>query len=170
MKILAFSDSHDDNKLMYDILELLGDKIQMVLFMGDCIDDIIDYTYICGEIPVHYVAGNCERHYFEPMDKEIEACGKKIFITHGHKYAIKSGHTAIVNEAKSRGADICLYGHSHSPEIFCEQGIFFMNPGSIVFPRGISRYPTYGIIDIEEDGVKGQIISAENGGFRELKV
>ena len=169
MKILVFSDSHGDTKLMYEILDLLSDKIQMVLFSGDNIDDIIDYTYIFDGIPVHYAAGNCETRYFEPMDKEIEVWGKKIFITHGHKYSIKSGHDVIVSEAKARGADICVYGHSHSPEIFEEQGIFFMNPGSISLPRGISNYPTYGIIDIDENIVTGKIISAENGKFVEFR-
>jgi len=169
LKILALSDSHGDTKLMYEILEMLGDKIQMVLFLGDCIDDIIDYTYICGDMPVHYAAGNCERFYFEPFDDEIEAGGKKVFITHGHKYGVKGGHGVIVKEAKARGADICLFGHSHWPEIFEESGIFFMNPGSIAFPRGISRFPTYGIIDIDEDGVKGQIISVEYGRFKEFR-
>ena len=171
MKILAFSDSHGDTQLMYEILEILGNKIQMVLFLGDCVDDIMDYTYICEDVDVHYAAGNCETRYFEPSDKVIEAAGKKIFITHGHKYAIKSGHDVIVSEAKSRGVGICLYGHSHSPEIFEESGIFFMNPGSISFPRGVSGHPTYGIIDIAENGdVSGKIISVEDGIFRELRL
>ena len=169
MKILALSDSHNDNKLMYEVLEMLGGKIQTVLFMGDCVDDIIDYTYICENADVHYVAGNCDVNYLRPRDKEIEAGGKKIFITHGNQYDIKNSHDVILKEAKLRKADICLYGHSHSPEVFEEDGIFFMNPGSISLPRGISIYPTYGIIDIDENGVSGKIISVEYGKFKEFQ-
>ena len=164
MKILAFSDSHGRSELMHYTISILRDEIDMVLFLGDCVDDFIDLQYIFPEKYFYFVSGNCDFHHYEPTDSIITALGKKIYITHGHNYGVKLGQRNIVNAAKKKGADVCLYGHSHAPKAFLKQGIYFMNPGSISLPRD-TRYPTYGIIDIEEDKISLRIILVKDNGF-----
>lgn len=156
MKILVFSDSHGQNELMSDIIIRLYEKIDMVLFLGDCIDDFIDFQFIFPNKKFFYVSGNCDFYHDAPSEQIIEAAGKKIFMTHGHRYSVKQGLEKIMNEARRHGADICLYGHSHFPNIVCENGIHLMNPGSISLPRG-TKYPSYGVIEVKNNKISLEI-------------
>jgi len=132
-------------------------EVDMFLFLGDCIDDFIDFQHIFSEKKFFFVNGNCDFFSSEPSERIVEAAGKKIFMTHGHRFGVKSGHQRVLSEAVARGADICLYGHSHKPHIAFEQGIHLMNPGSISLPRGV-KYPSYGVIEIEGDKVNTSIV------------
>ena len=41
--------------------------------------------------------------------------GYHIFITHGHGYYVSMGEERLKQEARGRGADIAMYGHTHRP-------------------------------------------------------
>ena len=56
--------------------------------------------------------------------------------------------------ARENNADILLFGHTHIPFETYEEKLHIMNPGSLT---GI--YGTYGIIDIEKNGIVKNIIS-----------
>jgi len=162
MNILTLSDSHGSSSLMSDVINILQDEIDMVLFMGDCVDDFMDFEHIFPEKKFHYVSGNCDFNHREPSERLIEVAGKKIFLTHGHNFGVKAGHIRLMAEALRRKANICLYGHSHSPAAFLEQGIYFMNPGSISLPRDCD-YPTFGVINVENDAVRLSIMGVQAG-------
>jgi putative phosphoesterase len=73
--------------------------------------------------------------------------GKKIFITHGHMYNVKSTLYELANEAISQKADIVLFGHTHNRYSEYRDEIHFLNPGSL---HGYGA--SYGFVDITEDG------------------
>lgn len=164
MKILVFSDSHGESALMSNIISAMREEIDMVIFAGDCVSDFTDFQYIFPDKVFYCVKGNCDYGNHEPAERLIDAGEKKIFLTHGHMYGVKSGHMRIMEEAHRHGADICLYGHSHEPAIYIEQEVYFMCPGSISEPRRV-YYPTYGLIDIVNDAVSLKIIGVEEGRF-----
>ena len=87
--------------------------------------------------PFYYVYGNCDVAGFFPgyeSSQTFSACGKRIFLHHGHRPV-----------PEDCGADIVIQGHTHLCELESRQGILFMNPGSIALPR--NSMPSYGIID-----------------------
>jgi len=143
---------------MYDIIKSMKDEASLVLFLGDCIKDFSDFEYIYSNIRFIAVRGNCDYNADVPDERIVEVAGKKIFMSHGHRYRVKLGHGMIGAEAKTRGVDICLFGHSHSPLIMNENGVQLMNPGSISEPRGASEYPCYGVIKILDAKVDLRIV------------
>ena len=157
MKILVFSDSHGKNSLMNDIIKELHDEVMLVLFLGDCIKDFEDLSYIYPNKQFISVLGNCDFNDSAPIERIVEVGGKKIFMSHGHRYGVKSGHEKIIYEAQKHNADICLYGHSHMPNNTVVNGIYLMNPGSISEPRG-AEHMSYGIIDISSGNVEMKIV------------
>ncbi|MCL2564401.1 MAG: YfcE family phosphodiesterase [Defluviitaleaceae bacterium] len=169
MKLLVFSDSHGDNKIMGDIIANMYNEIETILFLGDCVDDFSDFQYIYPEKYFIYVIGNCDLNHNEPVGQLIDIDGKKIFMTHGDRFGVKAGHKMIIREAMKLGADICLYGHSHSPSILLDidSGVYLMNPGSISEPRR-TDYPTFGIIDIEAGKISLEIIEVSKKGLSPL--
>ena len=83
-------------------------------------------------------------------------CGKRILFTHGHTYNEKSGRERLKAWAREQNADIVLYGHTHLAETEYDEGVYFVNPGSLC--SGRCGYTSYAVIDIVEGGVMPVII------------
>ena len=152
MKILVVSDTHrkDDNlKLVLseecplDMLIHLGDAEGSEHFIPD---------WVNPECRMEMVLGNND--FFSRLDREreIDIAGHKAFITHGHYYGVSMGPEGLVDEAKSRGCDIAMYGHPHRPFLDVIDGVTVLNPGSLSYPRQEGRRPSYMIIHVDADG------------------
>ena len=152
MKILVVSDTHrkDDNlKLVLseecplDMLIHLGDAEGSEHFIPD---------WVNPECRMEMVLGNND--FFSRLDREreIDIAGHKAFITHGHYYGVSMGPEGLVDEAKSRGCDIAMYGHTHRPFLDVINGVTVLNPGSLSYPRQEGRRPSYMIIHADADG------------------
>lgn len=150
MRILVVSDTHGKNTNLFDLLKKVK-PIDFLVHCGDS-DGLEDYIEEFSGCPVVMVRGNCD--YACPLnaDELITVPGHRIFVTHGHTYAVKSGLLNLCEKAAERGADIALYGHTHIPDLTELRGITMLNPGSLSEPRQIGRKCTYGIIDIDNDG------------------
>lgn len=147
MRILVTSDTHGDfGSLRRAILAQQGADI--VIHLGDGGDDVEKVRFSFPNKTFLQVRGNCDWGSAMPESGEYMAGGKKIFYTHGHNYGVKSGDYTIISEARSRKADILLFGHTHQPREDYEDGLYIMNPG-----RLSGWEPTYGIIDITEQGM-----------------
>ena len=152
MKILVVSDTHrkDDNlKLVLseecplDMLIHRGDAEGSEHFIPD---------WVNPECRMEMVLGNND--FFSRLDREreIDIAGHKAFITHGHYYGVSMGPEGLVDEAKSRGCDIAMYGHTHRPFLDVIDGVTVLNPGSLSYPRQEGRRPSYMIIHVDADG------------------
>lgn len=150
MKILIVSDTHRDNSNYLKVIEK-EKPIDMFIHCGD----IEGTEYVFQETtgcPVYMVAGNND--FFSPlkMELEFEIEGYKVFLTHGHHYHISRGDDYLRDAARSRGADILIYGHTHRPVVDLESDIVVINPGSLSYPRQEGRRPTYVVMEIDDKG------------------
>ena len=108
--------------------------------------------WVNPECRMEMVLGNND--FFSRLDREreIDIAGHKAFITHGHYYGVSMGPEGLVDEAKSRGCDIAMYGHTHRPFLDMIDGVTVLNPGSLSYPRQEGRRPSYMIIHVDADG------------------
>lgn len=108
--------------------------------------------WVNPECRMEMVLGNND--FFSRLDREreIDIAGHKAFITHGHYYGVSMGPEGLVDEAKSRGCDIAMYGHTHRPFLDVIDGVTVLNPGSLSYPRQEGRRPSYMIIHVDADG------------------
>ena len=152
MKILVVSDTHrkDDNLKL-----VLSEEcpLDMLIHLGDAEGSehfILDW--VNPECRMEMVLGNND--FFSRLDREreIDIAGHKAFITHGHYYGVSMGPEGLVDEAKSRGCDIAMYGHTHRPFLDVIDGVTVLNPGSLSYPRQEGRRPSYMIIHVDADG------------------
>lgn len=152
MKILIVSDTHrrDENLKMVieqqvpiDMLIHLGDAEGSERFIAD---------WVNPECRMEMVLGTND--FFSLLDKEREVVigSHKALLTHGHYYGVSMGPEGLVDEAKSRGCDIAMYGHTHRPFLEEIEGVTVLNPGSLSYPRQEGRRPSYMIMTVEEDG------------------
>ena len=148
MKLLVFSDSHGSCRIMADIIK--KENPDIVIHLGDTVRDIKAVEPLFEGVRFYYVPGNNDYGYLNNYI-ETEIGEKKFFICHGHQFRVKSGLHAIMEYAKQKGADILLFGHTHTPLNDYYKGMLVLNPGSIKKSGfGIS---SYGVIILTEGEV-----------------
>jgi len=154
MRIGVISDTHS----IISSIERLESEIKglgVLIHLGDNVEDVsIIKGFYNGKII--NVRGNCDFSTSVPGDIVEEICGKKIFVTHGHRYGVKENLSKLRDKALETGSNIVLYGHTHIAKIDFEQGIWYINPGSASLPRDGAR--SYVIISIEKDCIEPNII------------
>ncbi|MBQ9764736.1 MAG: metallophosphoesterase [Lachnospiraceae bacterium] len=153
MRILVVSDTHGRLDGLRKALDAEG-KLDWLLHMGDVggqEDEIADLAN-AKRCMLACVKGNND--IFSDLANELmlNIGGYKIWMTHGHRYNVYSGIASIKNTAIMKGADIVMYGHTHSPlvDIDKENRITIINPGSLTSPRQIGRKLSYIMMEICE--------------------
>ena len=130
MKILICSDSHTRLDYFQKVIDL--EEPEMIIFGGDHSTDAIDMSLVYSEILFKIVRGNTD--YFDKDTRDIEIFevnGKKVFLTHGHLFGVKSNLNEIEKKAVSENADICIFGHTHREYMKEIDGITYLNPGAL---------------------------------------
>lgn len=146
MRIIVTSDVHRRTGILLDIIERHYETTDLFINLGDSENEVDEALMVYPKLKIERVAGNCDWYSTLPASKIINARGKKIFISHGHQQYVKHGYQMIEEKAKEIGADICLFGHTHTPYVERKDGIYYMNPGAVC-------NSLYGIIDIEPSGI-----------------
>ena len=150
MRILVISDSHGRNDDVAGVIEQVG-PIDMLIHCGD-VERGDDYIRSLVDCPVHMVRGNNDFFSDLPGEEEFMVEGYQIFTTHRQGYYVSMGETRLKQEARGRGADIVMYGHTHRPFYEKEEGLITLNPGSLCYPRQPGRKPSYMIMQIDSNG------------------
>lgn len=150
MKILVVSDTHGNDRKFFQLYKAVK-PVDMVIHCGDIqgSEDVFSQYVDCAFAAV---AGNNDFFSQLPKEREFKYGGKKFFVTHGHYYSVSSGYHCIVDEAKSRGCDFALFGHTHMPFYQVIDGIHVVNPGSISYPRQYGHKSSYAMIDVDSSG------------------
>jgi len=155
MRIIVFSDSHNNVVRMIKVLDnLIG--VDAVIHCGDGMRDVKELENIYPDIKFYYVSGNCDMG-MRKYEELVEIGGKRIFVTHGHLYGVKSEveieYPTIRDAGREKGADAVVFGHTHLPYNRNWGDITVMNPGSIKYVS------TYGVIEIEKDVMKSAVLN-----------
>ena len=152
MKILVVSDTHRKDENLKLVLEQVC-PVDMLIHLGDAEgSERFIPEWVNPHCFMAMVQGNNDFFSTLKPELEIEIGPHKVFLTHGHYYGVSMGPEGLADEAKSRGCDIAMYGHTHSPFLEEIDGVTVLNPGSLSYPRQEGRRPSYMIINAEEDG------------------
>lgn len=149
MQIAVISDTHRYAYVLNQLLDIVKDT-DMIIHLGDNVEDV---EFFEGKYKgkIINVRGNCDFGSSVPVERLEIIEGKKVLITHGHKYDVKYDLNRIKYRAQELQADIVLFGHTHESLAICEQGVWFMNPGSAALPRDSSK--SIAILKIENNKV-----------------
>ena len=151
--VLADTHMHSFEDIPRKIIDSLS-TVDLIIHAGDFTTiEVLNGLKQLGE--VRAVQGNMDSAEIKrmlPVKEIIEVGNKKIGITHGSggPWRIEHRVRKIFDQEQ---VDIIVYGHSHQSQNKVTEGIFFFNPGK----AGNS----FGILIIEGDEVKGEIISSK---------
>lgn len=144
-KILVLSDSH--GKLNPMLMAVEAESPDLIIHLGDCWEDAGRLKAKYPQIPMERVPGNCD-YSNEQAERIIVVEGKRLFICHGHTFNVKMGYLNLELKSEELGVDATLFGHTHRAYYESNNGITFLNPGSIGSPP-FETPASYGILEID---------------------
>ena len=149
MKIVILSDTHGDNRVIDQVIEL-EKPFDYLIHCGDSERDLKKYEDPSNPYRFLAVRGNCDYSGL-PAVVSARILFYNVLVTHGHHENVNYGNEGLYELGKLNRADVVLFGHTHVPEIAEEGGILLVNPGSPTLPRGASRRRTYAVLTLTED-------------------
>ncbi|MDR1563564.1 MAG: metallophosphoesterase [Oscillospiraceae bacterium] len=152
MRILVISDSHGDWQCAYRAIAS-HKSAEVVIHLGDGASDMRGAAQDFPEKAFYQVSGNNDFTSSAANFELLKLAGKVIFCTHGHLFHVKYGLERVEYAARERGADICLFGHTHRAFLDYSEGLYLLNPGMCH-----GRDASCGIIDITEAGIVTNIV------------
>lgn len=151
MKVLIVSDTHGREQNLAEALEQTG-PIDQLIHLGDVEGGAEHIRELAGDAPAAIIAGNNDFFCDLPNERIFTLGGHRIFMTHGHSYFVHSGTLYLKREARKKGADIVMFGHTHKPYMEEDNELLVLNPGSLSLPRQEGHRPTYIVMEIADDG------------------
>ena len=157
MKVLIVSDTHRKDENLKQVIARSG-PLDMLIHLGDAEgSEHMIATWVNEDCDLEIILGNND--FFSCLDKEKELMiGRyKTLLTHGHYYNVSVGAEYLKQEARARGFDIVMFGHTHRPfyEMEKKEGdkdLIVLNPGSLSYPRQEGHRPSYMIMELDKDG------------------
>lgn len=149
MKILVVSDTHGSSSNLEKVLERER-PLDALIHCGD-IEGEADYIQAVTGCSCYMVAGNNDWGSDLRRELEFSIDDYRIFVTHGNYYGVSLGTERLRDEARSRGAQIAMFGHTHRPLIEECGNLVLLNPGSLSYPRQMGREPSYLVMEIDRE-------------------
>lgn len=137
MRAIILSDIHGEDTMLRWLLEQAWKEVGPVdayICLGDGVRDFVRVENFIRKRDAHAVMytvrGNCDMAVGDvPDSMTISFGGANIFLTHGHRYAVKSTMSYLRDAARENGCSIALYGHTHCPDMDTS-GPLLINPGA----------------------------------------
>ena len=124
--------------------------IDQIIHAGDVHSDVEDLLIMYPKIPVAFVKGNNDLWLRDvPEDRSFNLYGIRIFLTHGHNYRVKYSLSALLKKGQDVGANLVIFGHTHTAFNETHQGITLFNPGAAT--------RSYGVLEIQNGDFRPEI-------------
>jgi putative phosphoesterase len=148
------TDSGDAQAFLLDLIENVLAPVDLILHAGDLVAP--DLLSVFDAYSFHAVRGNMDPVIADvPLKKIINVGGFTIGLIHGWGPPEGLEERAFA-EFSSVTLDCLVYGHSHRPACYRQDGVLFFNPGSATDKRSMDHY-SVGLLEIGDD-IQGTII------------
>ena len=132
MKILVVSDNHREEKILTEIVQKMGDQVDLMIHCGD--SELAPDQEPMSNFKA--VKGNNDYGLLYPNELVVNAGQEQVYITHGHLQRVNFSLTPLMLTGQEKNASIVCYGHTHQLGAVYDHRMLIINPGSISFPRG----------------------------------
>lgn len=145
MQVLVMSDTHGDSQVIEKVRGFYPNAVATI----HCGDSELAFSHAALE-GLQKVRGNCDAESAFPNEAVFDVENVTFFVTHGHLFNVKSSILSLSYRAKEVGAQIACFGHSHMLGAEMIDDILFINPGSLLKPRG-RKEKSFAVIEIHDD-------------------
>ncbi|TQR33611.1 metallophosphoesterase [Lysinibacillus sphaericus] len=144
MQILVMSDTHGDSNVIEKVRSFYPNAAAFI----HCGDSELPFSHkaLAG---MKKVRGNCDIDKAFPDEADFDLEGVTVFVTHGHLFNVKNSILSLSYRAKEVGAQIACFGHSHILGAEMIDDVLFLNPGSLLKPRG-RKEKSFALVEVED--------------------
>ncbi|MGE7940491.1 metallophosphoesterase [Lysinibacillus xylanilyticus] len=144
MQILVMSDTHGDS----DVIEKVRGFFPNIDTFIHCGDSELPFSHKALD-GMKKVRGNCDIDQAFPDEAVFDIEDVTVFVTHGHLFNVKTSILSLSYRAKEVDAQIVCFGHSHILAAEMIEDVLFLNPGSLLKPRG-RKEKSFALVEIED--------------------
>lgn len=144
MQIVVMSDTHGDSHVITKVRGFYPNVETMI----HCGDSELAFSHAALD-GMEKVRGNCDMDYAFPDEITLQVGDATLFVTHGHLFNVKTSILSLCYRAKEVNAQIACFGHSHVLGAEMIDNILFINPGSLLKPRG-RHEKSFAVINIQD--------------------
>jgi len=148
MQILVMSDTHGDS----GVIEKVRGFYPNIDTLIHCGDSELPFSHQALD-GIKKIRGNCDIDPAFLDEMVIDLAGIKVFATHGHLFNVKSSMLSLSYRVKEVNAQMVCFGHSHMLGAEMIDGILFLNPGSLLKPRG-RQEKSFAVVEINQTAFK----------------
>lgn len=156
MQVLVMSDTHGDSR----VIEKVRGFYPNIDAMIHCGDSELAFSHTALE-GMQKVRGNCDAESAFPNEAVFDVDNVIFFVTHGHLFNVKSSILSLSYRAKEVGAQIACFGHSHILGAEMIDDVLYLNPGSLLKPRG-RKEKSFAIIETSDDRFQVHFLTDDN--------
>ena len=147
IRAAVFSDTHGNTEPMLRAALTCGADV--LIHLGDHDRDALVLAEELPDTPLYTVCGNCDLMPLAPETRVVQLGPVKAFLTHGHLYSVSRWQAdSLVYAAQEQGAQIAMFGHTHSPVNDTLGGVTLINPGT----AGKGRDLTWALVTVFDNG------------------
>ncbi len=147
LKAAVFSDTHGNTAPMLEAAR--GAGVDALIHLGDHDRDAQVLREAFPETALWSVCGNCDIMPLAPEKLVIPLGPVRALLTHGHQYGVSAVQADwLVYAAREEGAQIAMFGHTHSPYYETVGGVTLLNPGT----AGCGRVLTWALVTVFDNG------------------
>ena len=126
MKVLICSDSHGRLDYFQQVIDL--EQPEIVIFGGDHSTDAIDMSLVYRDVLFAIVKGNTDMDDYESRETKIfDLMGKKVLLTHGHLYNVKTTLEELEKKVQEERNKKLLYEFKDLDDFNLEKVINFVH-------------------------------------------
>lgn len=131
------------------------EKPDFVFCLGDGEQDLPALRQAFPDLPIEAVRGNCDFRSGLPSELVLTLGGVRFFLTHGHRYGVKTDRwlESLKAAARENGAQAVLFGHTHEAFMEWDGELLILNPGTA---RGYS--PGGAVLEIRDGKILPRLI------------
>ncbi len=149
------SDSHGWEDEVRDVIEI-NSEVDMIIHCGD--SELDRDSSVFRNVLV--VKGNCDFGGDFPEEVYETIDDVSFYVTHGHLYNVKMTLERITYRGEEKNATIVCFGHTHIATCFQQNGVVYINPGSLRLPVR-PKEQTYCICDVTNESITVQYFNRE---------
>lgn len=143
MLIIVVSDSHGRTERLNEILERYP-QADFYIHCGDVLIPKKEYPQFIS------VQGNNDPKGSYPEEFTLDIGQHRLLILHGHQFPSSKREQRMVKKAKSLGADIVCFGHTHKVQVTSIDSVWLVNPGALWRCKG-NKGASYAVLTLEEE-------------------
>jgi len=127
MKVVVMSDIHGDEKRFARIVAKHKEDADYIISLGDSElkqKRLLEHDVLAIKGNYPFDAGFTREHV-------MEIAGRRLLLTHGHRYRVKTGYESLYHRMLDIPVDIALHGHTHNKSFKRIREKFVLNPGAV---------------------------------------